>query len=329
MTKFDFGDSRVLICAASTEEILIFQHSVAPAGAAWAGFILGLDPLTKLDGVDLIVVLAPRANPQVDALLRQIRSHYSLLEVPVFLVAGPSVDQVAEQIYYANDFILGRVTPLELTIRLSKLLQVRQKFLEAAALNLKLHRDLHDRSVKLQTLIDNGLLMSATRDVNQLFRHALWEGKRLLHCDASSLYLVTARKTLQFAMRTKSDTLPSNEILMVDPTTGAANEHYISVYAALHGQSVVIDDVYTETRFDLSGTKAFDQATAYKTVSVLTVPMVSRGGPVTGVFQFMNRTDPDTGAVVAFSQGCVPLVEALAAQAAVTYENLQLLEGCS
>lgn len=326
MNGFDFGGSRILVCAQSPAEIRQFQRGMASAAAAWEEFILGVDPLTKLRGVDLVVLLVPCASAAAEMLLKQVRRQFSLLEMPVLLLAEQAADGVFDLISYANDFMLGSWEPQELRMRLAKLLQVRQEFLETAALNLTLHGDLHDRSAKLQTLIENGLLMSATRDVSQLFRHALWEGKRLLHCDAGSLYLVTPQKTLRFAMRTKDDVLPVDEIPLHDANTGAANAHYISVHAALHAKSVLVDDVYRESRFDVSGTKAFDRATGYKTVSVLTVPMASRGGAVSGVFQFINRMDPQTGAIVPFPPGYVSLVEALAAQAAVTYENLQLLD---
>jgi GAF domain-containing protein len=59
-------------------------------------------------------------------------------------------------------------------------------------------------------------------------------------------------------------------------------------------------------------------------VSTLTVPLIPRGGEVLGVLQFINKLDADTGAVVPFPPELVPLVEALAAQAAVTLANLAL-----
>ncbi len=34
---------------------------------------------------------------------------------------------------------------------------------------------------------------------------------------------------------------------------------FVSSYVALKNESIIIDDVYTETRFDLSGTKNFSE----------------------------------------------------------------------
>ncbi|WP_348708074.1 GAF domain-containing protein [Acidovorax soli] len=320
------ANARVLVCAASADDLLRVRQCVSSDSMQCEDFLWGQGDLDRLGQADAVIVWVGQAAAPARKLLKHMRSQFSLLELPVLLLAQEATDDVFNLLAFANDFIFGAWAPYEVDVRLSKLLQVRGQFLETSALNLQLHRDLHDRSAKLKTLIENGLLMSATRDVSVLFRHALWEGKRLLNCDACSLYLVTPHKTLQFAMRTKSDTLPSNEIPLYHPDTGKPNEHYMSVYAALHGQSVVVDDVYRESRFDLSGTKAFDKATGYTTVSVLTVPMAARGGAASGVFQFINRKDPETHAVAAFPPAYIPLVEALAAQAAVTYENLQLLD---
>ena len=100
----------------------------------------------------------------------------------------------------------------------------------------------------------------------------------------------------------------------------------MSVYAAVHNRSVRIDDVYTETRFDLGGTRSFDRSSGYRTVSMLTVPIAPRGGEVVGVLQFMNAMEPSTGRIVPFDADIVGLVEALAAQAAVALDNLELVE---
>jgi HD-GYP domain-containing protein (c-di-GMP phosphodiesterase class II) len=94
---------------------------------------------------------------------------------------------------------------------------------------------------------------------------------------------------------------------------------------ALNNRSVLIDDVYVESRFDLSGTRHFDLESGYRTVSMLAVPMAPRGGEVIGVLQFINAADRQTGQVVAFSRQDASFVEALAAQAAVALENHHLM----
>jgi len=91
----------------------------------------------------------------------------------------------------------------------------------------------------------------------------------------------------------------------------------VAPYVAIHNQTVVIDDVYAETRFDLSGTKRFSEESGFRTVSMLTVPLSPQEGEVIGVLQLLNATDPATGAVIPFAPDIAGYVEGLAAQAAV------------
>jgi HD-GYP domain-containing protein (c-di-GMP phosphodiesterase class II) len=179
---------------------------------------------------------------------------------------------------------------------------------------------------KLASLVEDGILLSREQNRQTLLRHILFSGKQLCNCDAGTMYLKTDRGTLAFALRTKDDALPSIEIPFRDPVTGEINEKYVSIYAALHNETVVIDDVYAETKFDMSGSHHYDVETGYKTLSMLTVPMSPREGEVLGVLQFMNALNPDTGEVIPFPEALVGFVEALASQSAVALENHNLLQ---
>lgn len=181
-------------------------------------------------------------------------------------------------------------------------------------------------AVRLKGLIETCIMMSMSRDRPALLQQLLGEGRRLLHCDGATMYMVTDQQTLRFELRTRSDPLPSQQIPLYHEHTGRPNENFVSVYTVLHNRSVLIDDVYAKSRFDLTGTRAFDVATGYRTVSMLTVPIAPRGGAPIGVLQFMNALDPATGAIVPFDPETVALVEAMAAQAAVALDNLALVE---
>jgi HD-GYP domain-containing protein (c-di-GMP phosphodiesterase class II) len=178
---------------------------------------------------------------------------------------------------------------------------------------------------QLASLVENGLLLASERDRDKLLRHILMAGKRICNADAATLYLKTDSGGLRFALRSRSDSLPSTELPLIDPHTGLPDEHHVCTSVALHNRSVLIDDVYAESRFDLSGTRHFDLESGYRTVSMLAVPMAPRGGEVIGVLQFINATDRRNNKVVAFSQQDASFVEALAAQAAVALENHHLM----
>ncbi len=192
--------------------------------------------------------------------------------------------------------------------------------------------------VNFQRLIDIGIALSAERDINRLMERILLEAKDLTNADGGTLYIKTEDDALKFEiMRTdslnialggttgKEITFPP--IRMRDPETGEPNEKNIASYCALTGTSINIKDAYEAENFDFSGTKKFDEGTGYRSRSFLTVPLKNSQDEIIGVIQLLNATDPETGAVIDFSQTIQPLVEALASQAAVALDNQQLLEG--
>ncbi|MGC3983903.1 MAG: HD domain-containing phosphohydrolase [Pseudorhodoferax sp.] len=178
---------------------------------------------------------------------------------------------------------------------------------------------------KLAQIVDNGIRMGRERDRQALLRHVLAGARDIGHCQAATLFLPTGRDTLQFALRTDDHPLPAFEVPLRDPATGAPVHHYVSAHVALTAETVVIDDVYAETRYDLSGTKDFSAASGMRVVSLLTVPLHPRDGEVIGVLQLINCLDPQTGAVRPFDAETVGFIEALATQSAVIIENQQLL----
>ncbi|WP_217350345.1 HD domain-containing phosphohydrolase [Azonexus fungiphilus] len=179
---------------------------------------------------------------------------------------------------------------------------------------------------KLRSLVGSGLMMSREKDRNALLRHILNSAQEISHCAAATLFLKTEHDTLRFALRTASDDLQDFEVPLHDPVSGAPMSGYVSSYVALNNTTVIIDDVYRETRFDLSGTMRFSEQTGLRTVSMLTIPLSPRTGEVIGVLQLMNALDPRSGEIVPFAPEIVSFVEALAAQSAVTLENVNLLE---
>ena len=185
---------------------------------------------------------------------------------------------------------------------------------------------LEEAQEKLASLVENGMLMSSERDKHRLLQHILMQGKRICNADAATLYLMTDHDSLRFTLRSKADQLPAFELPLHDPDTGTPNERHVSTYVALRRETVIIDDVYSETRFDLSGTRRFDMESGYRTVSMLCVPLVAHGGEVLGVLQFMNATDPNSGDVTRFSRQNLRFVEALASQSAVALENHNLID---
>ncbi len=177
---------------------------------------------------------------------------------------------------------------------------------------------------KLAQIVDNGIRLGRERDREKLLRHVLFGARDIAHCQAATLFIRTENNTLRFALRTSDDNLPAFEIPLYDEN-GQPVHQYVSTHVALTAESVVIDDVYAETRFDLSGTKKFSDESGMRVISMLTVPLFPREGEVIGILQLLNCLDMDTGEVVPFDPETVGFIEALAAQSAVTIENQNLM----
>jgi HD-GYP domain-containing protein (c-di-GMP phosphodiesterase class II) len=158
------------------------------------------------------------------------------------------------------------------------------------------------------------------------------------NADGGTLYIRTEEDTLKFEI-VRTDSLDfkmggttGNEItedkfppqqMYID---GQPNHKGVVSHAALTGETIRIDDAYETEEYDFSGAKKMDEGTGYRSTSFLAVPLKNHQDHVIGVLQLLNALDPDSGAIIPFSEEIQPLIEALASQAAVAFENQQLLE---
>lgn len=323
--------SHILICDDSPADAAMLSQLLAGQGYDRVGTTDAPDRLlARLASEAFDLLLLAIDTPTIDGveLIRQIRARYSEALLPILIITASADTATRNQAlaHGANDYLTKPLDPCEILLRVTNLLTINRIFKAQQATESRLEHEVRARTAKLDMLIKNGIMMSMERDRTKLLRHILVEGQALLNCDGATLYLMTEDKALRFALRTRDDPLPNLEIPLYDRVTGAPNERYVSTYVALRNTSVIIDDVYQETRFDLSGTREFDAGSHYRTVSLLTVPMASVHGEVLGVLQFMNALSPEDGRIVPFADDVLGLVEALAAQAAVALDNLQLLE---
>ncbi len=99
---------------------------------------------------------------------------------------------------------------------------------------------------KLNELIDLGRALSDEKNLDTLLHRLLDGALSLSNADAGTIYLLKGNQMLSFAIRSRNDDLPSFELPLYDEKTGKANEQFISVYTAVTGKSVKIDDVYAD-----------------------------------------------------------------------------------
>jgi HD-GYP domain-containing protein (c-di-GMP phosphodiesterase class II) len=187
---------------------------------------------------------------------------------------------------------------------------------------------------RLETLNAIGAALSSEKDLASLLERILEAARGFARADGGTLYTVHDDQ-LHFEVL-RNDTLGAvlggrtgkpitfAPIPMYD-ADGSGNDSMVVAHAALSGQTVNIEDAYTEEGYDFSGTRAFDEKTGYRSKSFLTVPMKDHAGQVIGVLQLINAKDA-AGNVEPFSPADQSLVESLASQAAIALNNRRLIE---
>ncbi|MCW8915033.1 MAG: GAF domain-containing protein, partial [Magnetovibrio sp.] len=200
-------------------------------------------------------------------------------------------------------------------------------------------------------LIEIGIALSAERNHHRLLENILLEAKALCHADGGTLYLCgnmaerdgeevfeaeADGRFLKFEiMRTDSlgiakggttgEDIPFPPISVYNSETGEPNHKNVASHVAVSGETVNIPDVYEATEYDFTGPRKFDESTGYRSRSFLNVPLKNHSGEIIGVLQLLNAQD-GSGGSIAFSDQIVPMIEALASQAAVAVDNQMLVE---
>lgn len=185
-------------------------------------------------------------------------------------------------------------------------------------------------------LIEIGIALSAEKDPARLRERILLEAKAFTNADAGTLYLKHKGKELAFQI-VRNDSLgiamggTTGTPIDLPPVplvteAGAPNMKHVAAYCAITGEIVNVADAYSPCDdLDFSGTEEFDRRLGYRSQSFLTVPLKNHTGLVIGVLQLINAKDK-SGRVIPFDPSIVPMVSALASQAAVSIDNRMLIE---
>src|SRR3954453_13090322 len=206
-----------------------------------------------------------------------------------------------------------------------------------------------------------GAALSAEHDAGKLLEMILTKCREITNADAGSLYLVEqsepasltesqkvaalsaqapgAHKKERAPVRKLRFKLAQNDSVPVNfkESTMEISEKSIAGFVALHGTAVLLDDAYhlpDGSKYTVN--RKFDEDSGYRTKSILAVPMRNPQGEVVGVVKLINakrefRAKLDSLATVteqvrSFTQRQQEVVQSLASQAAVAYENSVLYE---
>jgi len=189
----------------------------------------------------------------------------------------------------------------------------------------------------VRRLTQIGLALSAEKDIDRLLEKILTEARTITKADGGTLYMMSDNaKELQFAIVQNESlglamggtgdemTWPTLKLIAAD---GSSDHTHVSAHVAATGEVVNIPDVYDAPGFNFDGPRAFDQATGYRTQSMLVVPMRNHDNDIIGVLQLINSKDQEEGHVIPFSGKAQKLAESMASQAAVALtKNLLIVE---
>jgi HD-GYP domain-containing protein (c-di-GMP phosphodiesterase class II) len=255
-----------------------------------------------------------------------------------FLVAVTDLgdgDAVLSRLPFVDDVLVRPVTPVRLLRKLERGIDAVRNRRVIRQLEEKLTR----RGEELSELNDIGVKLSAERDIDKLLELILQKSREITGADAGSLYLVQRAKEggngegdrLRFELA-QNDTVKAP----FEKTTMALDEKSIAGYVALSGAWVNVHDAYrlpAGTPYSIS--RSFDEKLGYRSKSMLVVPMRDHHGLVIGVIQLINKKRDRTTVlkppslveeeVITFTSEDEKLASSLASQAAVAFENADLI----
>ncbi len=181
-----------------------------------------------------------------------------------------------------------------------------------------------DEKKKFQEVLNVGLEVIQTRDIDILLERILTKARYLTNADAGSIY-IKDEDTLLFRY-TQNDTLqkqlPPGKKLIYSTFTVPVSNHSIAGYVANNGQVLNIENVYKlPDNVPYSFDPSYDTLSGYKTQSVLCFPLKTNSDEVVGVLQLINATDVREGKIVPFQHEDEPFVVHFANNAAIAIER--------
>jgi len=188
-------------------------------------------------------------------------------------------------------------------------------------------RKSRSEAAELTTILQKLERIHHIRDLSTLLDSILSETRELASADAGSIFLVEGGR-LKFSY-VQNDTLFRNDFLankyIYSNNEITIDKTSLAGYVATTGESLLIADAY-----DLGGevpysfNPAFDELSAYKTTSMLIVPLKTSKNDLVGVLELINSLDAE-GRPVPFSQRHRSVVAQFAFYAGVAIERALLL----
>ncbi|WP_019557273.1 HD domain-containing phosphohydrolase [Thiomicrorhabdus arctica] len=186
---------------------------------------------------------------------------------------------------------------------------------------------------QLTALLNISQILSSEHNLEHLLDMIIDEAMKFTQADAGTLYrynktqqqlefTVVRNNTLNIHMGgTQQEITWPNVSLYQDEVP---NISMVAATCALEKRPLKITDVYSETHFDFSGTRAFDKRTGYQSKSMLVIPLLTKDNELLGVLQLINKHNEHQESI-AFSEQDQTNTMALASQATLSLSNALLV----
>jgi HD-GYP domain-containing protein (c-di-GMP phosphodiesterase class II) len=290
--------------------------------------------IAALDGRGGSLVLADAAclDAEREALGAWLQAGGSALASLVAITDPGSEEEVLRRLPFLDDVVPQPLTAARVRLKLERAVEA----VHSRRVIRQLESALARKGEELSELNKIGVALSAPQqEIDALLDLILKKSREITAADAGSLYLVERPKDGPPALRfelAQNDTV----VLPFQKFTMPLDETSIAGYVAVSKEKVNVADAYRlpeGSSFRIS--RSFDEKSGYLTKSMLVVPMQDHKKTVIGVVQLINKKrDRDAvlqpvslieEAVIPFTATDAELVESLASQAAVAYENARLL----
>ena len=179
---------------------------------------------------------------------------------------------------------------------------------------------------KLESLTSLGIELNRINDLDILLERILTKARQWVNADAGSIYICDEGK-LNFVYTqnvTMQKKLSKGEKLIYSTFSIPIDDKSIAGYVASTGQALNLADVYhlpPDVSYCFSS--QFDDASGYKTISVLTIPLKTAKGDVLGILQIINAQD-EKEKVIPYTKDDEKIMYHFAGIAAIALERAKL-----
>lgn len=178
---------------------------------------------------------------------------------------------------------------------------------------------------KLKEIIRLGSEINTVQDLDILLERILFESRKIAGADAGTIYIKN-KNDLVFTHaqnKTLSDRLPAGKKLIYSTFKLPITQKSLSGYAAMTGETIIEQDVYSISGKPYGFDKSFDEKTSYRTKSVMTVPLKNERNNILGVMQIINPKSSECE-ITGFSEEDILYIQHFAGMASMVIQKAQM-----